>query len=360
MPPPRAFVWATHHVSAARWLKTELAERAPELSFAFSRPGLTTFRVADAAAAMATPEVALPSSFARAWGLSLGRAQHPAEVLELLAPQLGSGRAPLRLHVFERDIEVPVDEQDAAQVGTRATAVAAELRAAAADAFLPGERAAAGELVADVIVPHGSAEDEPFLVGLHRHGGDHGPWPGGVQYTPPPPDAPSRAYCKIEEALRWADLTPAAGETAVELGSSPGGATLALLRRGLNVFGVDPGEMHPTTLAYSGKPGAPPNHFVHLHMPAAEVPKNALPRRYEWLLLDVNLAPMAALRYVERFVALSHGALKGAVLTIKLNDDGVFEALPRLRERIRKLGARRMRITQLPSHRSEVAAILSW
>jgi 23S rRNA (cytidine2498-2'-O)-methyltransferase len=355
--PPRAFVWTTHHVSAARWLKAELAERAPELAFAFARPGLTTFRVADAAAALATPEVALPSSFARAWGLSLGRAQRAAEVLELLAPY---GAAPLRLHVFERDVDVPVDEQDPQLAGRRAAALAAELRAAAPDAFLPGERAAAGELVADVIAPHGSAEDEPLLVGLHRGGGDHGPWPGGVGYLPPPPEAPSRAYCKLEEALRWAELAPAAGETAVELGSSPGGATLALLRRGLNVFGVDPGEMHPATLAYTGRPGAPPNHFVHLRMPAAEVPKRALPRRYEWLLCDVNLAPMAALRYVERFVALAHGALKGAVLTIKLNDDGVFEALPRLRERIRKLGARRMRLTQLPSHRSEVAAILSW
>jgi len=48
------------------------------------------------------------------------------------------------------------------------------------------------------------------------------------------------------------------------------------------------------------------------------------------------------------------------VLTLKLNDDGVVAALPRLRERIGKLGARQVRITQLPSHRSEVVAILTW
>jgi hypothetical protein len=172
-PPPRAFVWATHHVSAARWLKAELAERAPELSFAFSRPGLTTFRVADSALrARGKPEVALPSSFARAWGLSLGRAAGASEVLELLAPHRG---APLRLHVFERDVEAPVDERDPALAGRRAAALEAELRAAAPEAFLPGARAAAVELVADVIAPHGSAEDEPLLVGLHRAGGDHGP-----------------------------------------------------------------------------------------------------------------------------------------------------------------------------------------
>jgi 23S rRNA (cytidine2498-2'-O)-methyltransferase len=170
--------------------------------------------------------------------------------------------------------------------------------------------------------------------------------------VPAPPDAPSRAWSKIEEALRWADLAPSPGEIAVEIGSAPGGASHALLARGLRVYGVDPGEMAPSVRAAAG--------FVHLQMPAAEVPKRALPRQYQWLALDVNLAPMIALRYVERFVALAHGGLRGAVLTLKLNDDGIFEALPRLLERIGKLGAATVRVTQLPSHRSEVVAILTW
>jgi 23S rRNA (cytidine2498-2'-O)-methyltransferase len=356
----RSFVWATHQVAAMRWLKAELARTAPHLQFAFARPGMTTFRV-DAAVAAAHGREArgleglrLPSSFARAWGRSLGRASSAEQVLELLAPHLG---APLRLHVFERDVDVPADEQDATVAGRRAAAVEAALRALAPRAFWPEVRAVGGELVADVIVPHGAEPDEPYLVGVHRHDEHRGPWPGGVAHVAPPPDAPSRAWCKIEEALRWADLAPAPGDIAVEIGSAPGGATLALLRRGLTVYGIDPGEMHPLTKRFRG-PGD--NRFVHLHMPAAEVPKRALPRQYQWLLLDVNLAPMVALRYVERFVALAHGGLKGAVLTIKLNDEGVFVALPRLLERIHKLGAPRLAVTQLPSHRSEVVAILAW
>ncbi|MCA9675907.1 MAG: hypothetical protein KC464_12785, partial [Myxococcales bacterium] len=157
--------------------------------------------------------------------------------------------------------------------------------------------------------------------------------------------------------LRWADLEPAPGDVAVELGASPGGASYAMLCRGVTVYGIDPGEMAPACLDFTGPHG---NRFVHLHMPAAEVPKAALPRQYQWLLNDVNLAPMVALRYIERFVALAHGGLRGAILTLKLNDDGVFAALPRLRERIAKLGAPRIRYTQLPSHRSEVVAILQW
>ena len=127
--------------------------------------------------------------------------------------------------------------------------------------------------------------------------------------------------------------------------------------RGLEVHGIDPGAMHERVLGFAGPHG---NRFVHHHLPAAEVTRQALPRHYHWLMNDVNLAPMVALKYVERFVALAHGGLKGAVLTLKLNDDGVFAALPRLLERIGKLGAKRVRVTQLPSHRSEVVAILDW
>ena len=347
-----AFVWIAHQVGATRWLKRELARTAPGLHFAFARPGLSTFKADGVEISERTRP---PSSFARAWGLSLGRASSPAQVLDAL----GAARIdqPVRLHVFERDIDQPVDEQDPAVRGTRAAAVEAALRAHAPAAFLDGARAELDDRVVDVVVPHASEPDEPWLIGLHRHDASHGPWPGGVPYVPKPADAPSRAWSKIEECLRWADLSPAPGEIAVEIGSSPGGATYALLTRGLEVYGIDPGEMHPHTLGFTGPHH---NHFTHLQMPAAEVPRRALPHRYDWLLLDVNLAPMVSLKYVERFVALAHGGLKGAVLTLKLNDDGVFEALPRVLDRISRLGPRQLRVTQLPSHRSEVVAILTW
>ncbi|MBP9084566.1 MAG: hypothetical protein KBG15_00545 [Kofleriaceae bacterium] len=350
------FAWVTHQVPVTKWLKTEVASRAPHLHFAFSRPGLTTFKITGTA----NDTIVVPSSFARAWGLSVGRATKVAEVLALITPLARNAGAPLRLHVFERDIDVPVDEQDPTVRGTRARAIEADLRAIAPSEGILFEveaKANVGDRVIDVIVPHASEPNEAWLVGTHRHSAMHGPWPGGVQHVALPEEAPSRAWCKIEEALRWADLTPSPGQDAVEIGSSPGGATYALLCRGLNVYGVDPGEMHARCVNFRG-----PHHnrFVHLHMPAAEVPKSQLPPKYQWLLSDVNLAPMVAMRYIERFVALAHGGLKGAVLTLKLNDDGVFAALPRILARIDKLGPKTVRVTQLPSHRSEVVAILTF
>jgi 23S rRNA (cytidine2498-2'-O)-methyltransferase len=343
------FLWFLHQPASVGWLKRELAARRPELRLAFSRPGLTTFKV-DADRADDPPQ----SSFSRAWGRSLGRATSVDEVLALAAP-LGAG--PLRLHVFERDPDRPADERDPAIVGARPAALDQALRQAAPDRFVAGAQATAGELVLDVVTAPGELPDDGLLVGWHRHDRSRGPWPGGVPHVPVPPAAPSRAWAKIEEAIRWSGLEPRPGERAVELGSAPGGASYALLERGLEVHGIDPGKMAPAVLDHVGPHG---NRFVHHAMPAAEVDRRAVPRPIHWLASDVNLAPMVALRYVERFVALARGTLRGAFVTLKLNDDGIFEALPRLAARVEKLGAREVRYTQLPSHRSEIVAILAW
>ena len=345
--PGDAFVWFTHQPVSTAWLKRELAATRPDLRFAFSRPGLTTFKIDPAVAQEPI------SSFARAHGRSLGRATTVDEVLAYALPA-----APLvRLHVFERDPDRPADERDPAVAGTRAAALEAAVRAAAPGRFADDVEAQAGDLVLDLIVAPAEDPEDGIFVGWHRHDATRGPFPGGVAHVAIPAHAPSRAWAKIEEAIRWSGLTPKPGEVAIEIGSAPGGASLALLERGLNVHGVDPGAMDPRVLAYKGAAG---NTFKHHAVPAAEVAKKDLPRTYEWLASDVNLAPMVALKYVERFVALAHGGLRGAFITLKLNDDGVFEALPRLAARIGKLGAARVRYTQLPAHRSEIVAILEW
>jgi len=370
----KQFIWVTHQTATARWFKAELAQRAPGLKFAFARPGLSTFKVEVATPGISRgiatgrgPRVAaegvpppaadfiLPSSFARAYGLSLGAVRSVGEVAEKLAGG-AIAATPLRLHVWERDIDTPVDEQDPAVRGTRAAAVEGELRALLPGRFALGQRAELGEQVLDLIVPHATIPDEPWLLGYHLHTPQHGPWPGGVDRAPLPEAAPSRAWCKIEEAIAWGGLDVRAGETAVEIGASPGGAVYALLQRGLHVYGVDPAAMDEGLAAFDGLAGRP--RFVHLRKPGMEVERRELPAHFQWLLMDANLAPMIALENAERYVQL--GKPRGAVLTLKLNDDKVFTALPRLRERVLKLGARRTSFVQLPSHRSEICAILEW
>ena len=185
---------------------------------------------------------------------------------------------------------------------------------------LPTGKAEPGELVADVIV----APDEPAWLGLHRADAYHLPYPGGAIPIDVPADAPSRAYAKIEEAIAWRQLPIAAGQVALEIGCAPGGALLALARRGLEVYGVDTADVAPQVLAL-------PN-VHHLRTKVGALRFEELPPHVDWLLLDVNLAPQVALHEVARLMPRLK-KLRGAVLTLKLNDWAFVDELPRLVER---------------------------
>jgi 23S rRNA (cytidine2498-2'-O)-methyltransferase len=348
--PQREFVWVVHQPGVAKWLKRELGELAPALRFAFARPGLSTFKLLEPP----SDTFVLPSSFARAWGFSLGRV---ATIDELLARSEGLTDGPLRLHVFERETEGPVESQHSR--GQRAAALAAALHERAPERWLPDPLARVGELVLDVITPPADQpDDEPWLLGWHVHDAWHGPEPGGVAHVPAPAASPSRAWSKIEEAIRWSALEPRAGERALEIGASPGGACLALLDRGLEVIGIDPGPIAETVLARA--------RFTHVPRPFAELERRELSRllarRIDWLLLDVNLAPAISLRFVERVLGWLSARPRGCFLTIKLNDDKVAATLPRVRARLHAIAGAgaRVRLTQLPSHGSEVIAVIDW
>jgi 23S rRNA (cytidine2498-2'-O)-methyltransferase len=319
------FVFVVSNLASTPLAKTEVLERFPAARFAFSRPGLVTFRWADASPAFGEGLV-----FARVAGQSLGRAEGLEEALALAPVDATS------VHAFPRD---PEDAPSA----TRARALRDAL----------GERARrpprAGELVLDVVV----AEGEPLFVGVHRHGPHRWAIAGGLPEVTVPPESPSRAFAKLEEALAWSGLAPRRGAQVVELGSAPGGATLACLRRGLVVTAFDPADMDPAVLAFEGPGGA----RVRFHQkPAGSVAREELPRDARLLVVDMNLAPPVALRYVQRVRAMLP-ALEAAILTVKLNDERMIAQAARWVELVRGMGFREVRATQLPSHRQEMVIV---
>lgn len=322
------FVFATCLPGIEPALKLDVARARPELRFSYSRPGLVTFKSESAVAPDDTPG----SVFARVWGRSIGAARDPAAAAEQLAP-LGA----TRVHVFARQPE------DAP--GTTAPEAAIDL--AAWQALGPGGPAELGELVADVIVA--PARGEPAWLGVHRHDRHHLPHPGGAIPVEVPGDAPSRAYAKIEEAIAWAELPVAAGHVALEIGAAPGGAVLALARRGLAVWGVDTGELAPNVRALSN--------VHHVAKKVGALRWEELPPRIDWLLVDVNLAPQVALHEVARLMPRLAPTLRGAVFTLKLNDWAFVSKLPVLVERIRQMGLPDVRMRHLPSNRREICAV---
>ena len=346
------FLFCACQFGAEPAVKLELAALRPELRLAFSRPGLVTFK----APAPVALGAALPAVFVRAFGASLGPADSPAAAvstfLQFLQTDTCFKRQELRLHVWERDIARPGEEPPGFAYGP-AAAVAREALLAAWPAGQPeiaaGERAAEGDLVLDVIIAPG----EPWWLGAHRHGPDHAPLPGGRLTVDVPPEAPSRAYRKLEEALAWSGAPVRAGDVAVELGSAPGGASYALLRRGVDVYGIDPAHMDPLVLGHRGPGGG---RFVHLQRHMSQVQRADLPRALHWVVMDVNCAPQVGLIAARRLAARPRHALLGVVLTLKLDDWRAVPRVPRLLASIAAMGMDEVRATQLPSNRMELVA----
>ncbi len=345
--PTTAFLFCVCQAGAEGAVAEELARTRPALRRAFARPGLITFKNM---AGEVPPDVALDAAFVRAFGASIGAAAGVAEVVAAVRRFCPEGQA-VRLHVWERDVAKPGDEPPGHRYGPAADEARARIEAAWGETgrtLLPGARAEVGDRVLDVIV----AGDEPWWLGCHVHDPGHAPWPGGRIAVEMPPEAPSRAYRKLEEALIWSGAPVRAGDVAVEIGSSPGGASYALLRRGVDVFGIDPAKMAPVVTDFNkDRPG---NHFVHLDRPMSLVQRSDLPAVLHWVLLDVNLAPQIALITARRLAARPRGALLGVLLTLKLDDWKAVRHIPRFIKSVESMGMVAVKATQLPSNRMEL------
>ena len=88
------FVFATCLPGVEPALKLDVARTRPELRFAYSRPGLVTFKSTRAVPPDDTPG----SVFAHVWDRSIGAASDPATAALQLSP-LGA----TRIHVFARE-----------------------------------------------------------------------------------------------------------------------------------------------------------------------------------------------------------------------------------------------------------------
>jgi 23S rRNA (cytidine2498-2'-O)-methyltransferase len=314
------FAFATCLPGLEPAVKLGVADAQPDLRFAYSRPGLVTFKASGALA----PDAPSPTPFARVWGRALGPARDPSDAAHQLAY---SGAT--RVHVFARDPDA-----------------GAELAAWREAIALPSGPAVLGELVADVVVAAG----EPAWLGLHVHDASRVAHAGGAIAVDVPAGAPSRAYAKVEEAIAWRELPIGPGDVALEIGAAPGGALYALARRGVEAWGVDTGDLAPHVAAL-------PN-VHHLRTTIGALRWEQLPAACTWLLVDVNLAPQVALHEVARIAPPLAATLRGAIVTLKLNDWSFVHDLPALSARVASLvpGAQ-VHLRHLPSNRRELCAV---
>lgn len=341
-----SFCFATCPVGAENVLRSAIPERFAGLRPAFSRPGLLTFKASGEGEGWseAAPR---PHPLARLWGTSLGSASSPDEVEALLssAPRLPE-RPRLAVVAGEPGPLGKVPEALLERWEAEAATVERELRLWLSERWSgAGTLPAPGDAVIDVVV----RPEEPWLVGWHRHIAERGPLPKGRWPLSPPEDGPSRAWTKLEELVAWSGAKLQPGELALELGCAPGGATVALLDRGLRVVGVDPQDVAlPERLA-----DAP---FVHLRGSIEAMARDALPDEVSWIVVDLSVAAPVALHALQRLVKRyrSVGTLRGVLLTLKLNEWSLVERAPDWLSQLTQMGLSPIGPAHLPSMRQEV------
>jgi 23S rRNA (cytidine2498-2'-O)-methyltransferase len=341
------FIFITCQIGAERAVKGEIACRWPDFRFAFSQPGFLTFKLPEQHGL--ADDFDLEAVFARAYGFSLGKLTGQSNEELLTAVWKGcKDHTVQRVHVWERDRAAPGDH------GYEPTITAAALEthrlliehcphphSLARDAGDPSRPARPGDLILDCIM----LAPGQWWAGYHRARSIPSRYPGGMTQLELPPEAVSRAWLKMEEALRWSDLPIRREARVAEIGSAPGGASQALLARGLIVTGVDPAEMDPVVLGHP--------HFTHIRRRSTQVRRREF-RKIRWLTADMNVAPNYTLDAVEAIVTHPEVSIRGLLVTLKLPDWGIAECVPQYLDRIRSWGYNVVRARQLQYNRREI------
>lgn len=354
------FAYCACQPGAEPALKAEVAARLPAWRFAFSRPGFVTFKLPSAT----TPDRFEPMrlTFARTIGLSYGKIDAPGSDPTALADEvwrheaargLADNHAPLALHVWTRDKALPGD--DGAEPGPNPTSLAAvEALTSAAPEGALADRSSDDAKKPRVVLDAAIVEPTEWWVGAHTPRSRTDRWPGGAPRLELPGHAVSRAYLKMQEALRWSGAPVKKGDVWVELGCAPGGASQALLDAGMGVVGVDPADVDPIVAADPG--------FEHLRCRAAEVGVDEVTDA-SWLAADLNVAPAYTLDAVERLATHRSIRLRGLLLTLKLPSPELAspEEVAAAIGRVRSWGFADVRTRQLAHNRREycLAAVRS-
>lgn len=335
------FYFSTCQFGAEKAARAEVLARHPSLRFAFSRPGFVTFKESD----QRRPRIRrFDGVFVRLWGSSLARGDEAAARALLASLPRGS-----LVHGFERDTFVPGDDPPGFVHDQRVRGFVDALPAELRDRHRWDQAPRPGEVVYDLIW----IDPGLLFFGQHEHHASLAPAPGNLLRVALPAGAPSRAYLKIEEAIRRFRPPVRPDMQVLEVGCAPGGATSALLARGCTVRGVDPRRMDERIYREP--------RFTHVQKLARQVgPEDLAGFNPAWIVMDMGIAPLEALdelAHVVGVLARVHGrklAVEKGLLTLKLNDWRFAETIPLYLRRIGEMGFAELVPTQLCANRQEL------
>lgn len=134
-------------------------------------------------------------------------------------------------------------------------------------------------------------------------------WPDGeCLFIEDKNNPPNRAYLKLWEALTLLNKYPKAGDSALDLGASPGGWTYVMQSLGATTTAVDKADLAPKIMQLPGI------HF--LKQSAFALEPSTLEQSYDWVLSDIACYPSRALALIMKWI--KSGKAKQMIFTIKL------------------------------------------
>jgi 23S rRNA (cytidine2498-2'-O)-methyltransferase len=137
-------------------------------------------------------------------------------------------------------------------------------------------------------------------------------WPQGKCYfIEDKVNPPNRAYLKLWEALTLLDQYPQPGDSALDLGASPGGWTYVMHSLGAKVTAVDKADLAPQIANL-------PN-VICLKQSAFAIEPEQCDKVYDWVLSDVACYPERAYTLIKKWI--SSGKARQMIFTIKLQGD---------------------------------------
>jgi 23S rRNA (cytidine2498-2'-O)-methyltransferase len=144
---------------------------------------------------------------------------------------------------------------------------------------------------------------------------------GNFQFIEDKLNPPNRAYLKLWEALSLCDSYPRPGETAMDLGASPGGWTYVMQTFGTKITAVDKAALAPEI-------GALPN-VSFLQQSAFALNPLDFETPIDWLLCDVACYPERTFDLIMQWI--NSGKAKKLIFTIKLQGKTDLETLEKFK-----------------------------
>lgn len=325
------FVFALTNPGSENALKLEVTTLKLPWQASYQRKGFVSFKVANLPGTSPQSVIVPPLACALRRCVSLGRASTRDEAASLIEnhPSYRAGQ----IH-FLRTLNGWGERE--------------------AEAALESPRL--GECVGTIL----QLAEKEFWAGIHWHGPFLSPDPGGETILRMPVDSPSRAWLKLEEAVRFFGLQFSTKDVVVELGCAPGGVVLALLRRGVSVIGVDPAAMAEviagaTVVDRHGIPQKRP-WFFHCRKPAALTSRRDLGAEVTWFMSDMNQTPEVVLAECARFCKMA-ASIRNVLITLKLTDLTRIAEQARWHEALAALGFKSIHLQQFSVHHKEFALL---